>query len=108
MKLLDFLKGPDINEGLKRMQEKQNAVLLDVRTGDEYQSRHIPGSINIPLDNFQSIERKIPHKETPLYVYCLSGARSSKAVRFLKRHGYTDVTDLGGIRDYRGETESGV
>lgn len=44
-----------------------------------------------------------PARETPLFVYCLSGVRSRQAAGLLRRMGYTDVTDLGGICNYRGK-----
>ncbi len=43
--------------------------------------------------------------EYPLYVHCYSGARSGRAVTALRRMGYSHVTNIGGIRDYRGKTE---
>ena len=45
----------------------------------------------------------ISDKKKPLFVYCRSGARSAKAVEILKRMGYTNVNDIGGILDYREE-----
>ena len=44
--------------------------------------------------------------EYPLYVHCYSGARSGRAVTALRRMGYSHVTNIGGIRDYRGKTGS--
>ena len=108
MSFFDLFKGPDINDGINEMQGKRNSVLLDVRTESEYREGHIPGSINIPLDKLQVVQNKIPEKGTSLYVYCLSGARSRQAVNFLKRFGYTDVNDLGGIRNYKGISEKGA
>ena len=42
---------------------------------------------------------------TPLFVYCLSGARSSHAAAVLRRMGYCNVTNIGGINRYRGKVE---
>lgn len=44
MRFFDFLKGPDINQGVKEYSTTDGAVLLDVRTPDEYRQGHIPGS----------------------------------------------------------------
>jgi len=44
-------------------------------------------------------------KDTPLFIYCLRGARSRKAVRVLKQMGYTDVRSIGGISSYKGQVE---
>ncbi|MDY5055898.1 MAG: rhodanese-like domain-containing protein, partial [Bullifex sp.] len=49
MGFFDFLKGPDINEGVKEYRETNGAVLIDVRTPEEYREGHIPESMNIPL-----------------------------------------------------------
>ena len=49
MGFFDFLKGPDINQGLQEYGSASGAVLLDVRTPQEYREGHIPGSINAPL-----------------------------------------------------------
>ena len=54
MGFFDFLKGLDINQGVKEYNATDGAVLLDVRTPDEYRGGHIPGSKNVPL---QSIEK---------------------------------------------------
>ena len=49
MSIFDFFKQPDINKGLKEYAETENAVLLDVRTPQEYRDGFIPGSKNLPL-----------------------------------------------------------
>lgn len=108
MNFFNLFKVPDINEGIRRMKSIEDAVLLDVRTREEYADAHIPGSRNIPLDELRTVANEIQDKHTPLFVHCLSGGRSRQAVHFLKQLGYTDVTDLGGIRQYNGITEKGA
>ena len=95
----------DINDGVKEFEGTEGAVLLDVRTADEYAEGHIPGSINIPLNTVPTILERIPDKDTPLFVHCLSGGRSGKAVAFLKKQGYTQVKNIGGINQYTGPVE---
>ena len=92
----------NINDGVKAFKEDKNTVLLDVRTQDEYNAKHIKGSINIPIQSLDKISINVENRSTPLYVYCHSGARSARAVKALKRMGYSKVTDIGGIKDYKG------
>lgn len=105
MGLFDFFKVPDINDGLQRFHATPGARLVDVREADEYADGHIPGSVNLPLSALDTAEILIPRRDTPLFVYCLAGTRSTQAVARLKRMGYTRVENIGGIRGYRGETE---
>lgn len=103
MGLLNFLHMADINDGVAEYKKTDGAVLLDVRTAEEYRGGHIDGSINIPLDRINSVEKIIIDKSTPLYVHCLSGGRSGQAVSYLKRMGYINATNIGGISSYRGK-----
>ena len=103
MGLFSFLNSPDINEGINEFNKTQNAVLLDVRTEDEYRGGHIEGSINIPLQKIQNVSEIIKDKNTPLFVFCYSGARSGQAVSYLSKIGYTNVKNIGGISQYRGK-----
>ncbi len=106
MGFFDFLRGPDINEGVKEYGETGGAVLLDVRTVQEYQTGRIPGSKNIPLQEIKRVETVVPDKDTPLFVYCQSGARSRQAVEELQHMGYLRVKNIGGISAYTGKEES--
>ncbi len=105
MGLFDFLRGADINQGVEEWKAVSGAVLLDVRTREEYRQGHIPGSINIPLDQIGRASDRIPKKDTPLFVHCLSGSRSSQAVQQLMQMGYTQVKNIGGISRYQGKVE---
>ncbi len=103
MGLFSFLRTFDINEGIKEFQNTQNAILLDVRTIEEYSEGHIDGSINIPLQNIKNISNVIKDKSTPLFVHCYSGSRSGQAVSYLSNVGYTNVKNISGISAYRGK-----
>ena len=105
MGLFDFLRGPDINEGVRQYHEASGAVLLDVRTPEEFVQGHIPGSRNLPLGDFGNRTELAPDRSAPLFVYCLSGARSGQAVTVLRQMGYQNVTNIGGIGEYRGKVE---
>lgn len=105
MGLFDFLKGPDINQGIEDYENTEGAVLIDVRTSQEYSQGRIPGSKNLPLQTLDHIETMVQEKNTPLFVYCYSGGRSRQAVDLLKNMGYTNVKNLGGIASYHGKVE---
>lgn len=103
MSFMNLFKRPDINKGVEDWITGKDAVLLDVRTVDEYRQGHIDGSLNIPLQNIHAVKNNIPDLGKPIYVHCLSGARSAQATSVLKSMGYTNVTDIGGINSYRGK-----
>lgn len=92
-------------ERLKDYYTQQAAILIDVRQPDEYEKGHIPGARNVPLQKLRDFSFEVTDRDTPLYVYCLSGGRSARAVRALRGVGYSDVTDLGGINSYTGPLE---
>ena len=105
MGFFNFIKGPDINQGIQDYQQTSGAVLLDVRTPQEYNEGHIPGSKNIPLASLAQPGTVTFQKDTPLFVYCYSGGRSRQAADILKSMGYTNVKNLGGITSYTGKVE---
>ncbi len=105
MGILDFFKGPNINEGVNQYQSTPKAILLDVRSDDEYNQGHIPGSTHLALDRIHTARKHIRGLDTPLFVYCLSGSRSAQAVQQLKQMGYTNVQNIGGISSYKGKVE---
>ena len=106
MGIFDFFKQPDIHKGLKEYAQTENAVLLDVRTPQEYREGHIPGSKNVPLQTIDNVTSIAENKDTALFVYCYSGARSRQATAMLQQMGYTNVQNIGGIAAYQGKVES--
>ena len=79
------------------MIEEDNALLVDVRTPQEFNSGHLPGAKLIPVDQLkQRLAEFGPNKNRPIVVYCKSGSRSGKAEQFLKSQGYTNVFNGGG------------
>lgn len=102
MSIFDNPNQPDIDGIVEQFIATQGAVLLDVRTAEEYCEGHIESSINIPLHQIESIEQEISDKSTPLFIYCLSGARSLRAIRRLTKMGYCNMTNAGGIVHYHG------
>ena len=102
MGLLELFRSPDINRGVSEYRETKDAILLDVRTPREHWNGHVPGSKNVPLQMLDDVRRVASRKETPLFVYCQSGARSHQAAEQLVEMGYTNVKNIGGISLYAG------
>lgn len=92
-------------EAMRMMQHEPNAIILDVRTPEEYASGHIPNAICIPNESIGTAEiPELPDKEQIILVYCRSGRRSKEAAQKLADLGYTRVYEFGGIIDWTGET----
>ena len=107
MGLFDFLKRADINQRLESYDSMPDALLVDVRTPQEFREGHIPCSCNVPLQRIDDIRHMTARKDVPLFIYCHSGARSSKAACILREMGYTRVENIGGICSYLGRMECG-
>ena len=84
---------------MKDILDKDNSILIDVRTEEEYNEKHLDNAINIPLDKIESSikNNKDINKETNIIVYCKSGIRSSKAASILSNLNYQNIYDLGSI-----------
>lgn len=89
------------------MDNNANIILLDVRSKKEYDEKHIPNSILIPLKNLDDeIESRIKDKDSEIIVYCRSGRRSKSACKKLANLGYKNVYNLdGGIKKWKYEIE---
>ncbi|MGB3074585.1 MAG: rhodanese-like domain-containing protein [Chitinophagales bacterium] len=75
---------------------KQGAIIVDVRSKNEYSGGHIKGSINIPVDQLGSNLSKLKEKDRPIITCCASGMRSRSAKGILKTKGYSQVYNGGG------------
>ena len=76
------------------------AILIDVRSEGEYADGGIEGSINIPIQELAGRLDQLGDKGGTIVVYCQSGGRSAMAKRLLESNGFTDVHDLGRMRDW--------
>jgi NADPH-dependent 2,4-dienoyl-CoA reductase/sulfur reductase-like enzyme/peroxiredoxin family protein/rhodanese-related sulfurtransferase/TusA-related sulfurtransferase len=72
-----------------------NAVLLDVRTPNEFSAWHIPGAVNVPLGTLRTKADSLDHAKSN-FIYCKVGLRSYLAYRILKQRGFTAKTLAGG------------
>ena len=86
-------------EDLDALPRDGSAVLLDVRTGEEYRMGHIPGFVNIPVDELRERLGELDRSK-PVYAICQSGLRSYIACRILEGRGFTCCNFSGGFRFY--------
>ena len=108
MGFISFLRTKDINAGVRDYLSTEGAVLLDVRTQEEYETAHIPGAICIPNETIGTGDiPELPDKDQLILVYCRSGNRSKQASEKLAKQGYTNIVEFGGINSLTGETVSG-
>lgn len=84
----------DIN--LKQIESNvgSGAIIVDVRTEDEYNADHAVGAINIPLNDIQDGKYPEIAKDDIVYVYCHSGNRAAQAKTILEQAGYAHVVSL--------------
>lgn len=88
-------------EAKKIMDQNPDAVILDVRTEEEFSSGHIKGALLIPeYEISKKAADVLPDKSAVILVYCRSGRRSEIAANALVELGYTAVYDFGGIIDW--------
>ena len=71
--------------------KKQKAVVIDVRTPEEYDKKHFEDAINIPIYEIELVENRIKDKEELILIYCKSGQRSEIAKQVLMQNGYKNV-----------------
>jgi rhodanese-related sulfurtransferase len=75
---------------------RSGATVLDVRSEAEFRGGGYRGAINVPLQALPGELDRIP-KDRPVVVYCASGTRSAVAARILRKAGYADVSNAGGL-----------
>lgn len=90
------LSAKEVNEAVEN-----GAMLVDVRTREEYEAGHAPKAINFPVERIQGKMYPTEDRDKPIYVYCRSGRRSGIAYRELKSADYQNVYDIGGLEDWQ-------
>lgn len=78
-------------EEAKELHKRENAILLDVRTPEEYREKHIDEAINIPLYEIDNLKNEIIDKDKVVLLYCRTGKRSKQAKAILMQNGYRNV-----------------
>ena len=90
-------------EAVKMMSEKPDALVLDVRTTDEYEKKHIPNAKSVPLEEFQNGNfASVPDKNQTILIYCWTGRRAQDTAQILADKGYKNVYEFGGMVDWKG------
>ncbi len=87
--------------------DRTDALLLDVREGDEFSRGHIPKAINLPLSQLRSRYAELP-KDRNIWVCCAVGQRAYFATRFLTQHGYRAQNLSGGYATYQALKAAGL
>ncbi len=78
----------------------EGAVLLDVRTPQEFQQGHPEAAKNIPVQELPRRLAEVGPPGTPVVVYCAAGGRSAVAAQLLKSNGFPDVFDLKSVNNW--------
>ncbi len=94
-------------EAKTMIDELVDEIILDVREQDEYDDKHIPDAVLLPVGMIDedTAAGVIPENDSVVLVYCRSGNRSKIASSALAELGYTQVYEFGGINDWPYETE---
>ena len=89
-----------------KMDAHPDAIILDVRTQDEFDTQRIPGAILLPDFEVEARAASVlPDRDALILIYCRSGRRSLNSANLLASMGYTNVYDFGGILDWPYESE---
>ncbi len=84
-------------------------VLIDVRTEREFGTLRLDGAVNLPLSRLEAeIRARVPDLDTPIALYCATGARSQAAGAVLRAMGYRRVQDAGGLYAAAGLLQVGL
>jgi phage shock protein E len=92
---LFFGRGREIQGDDARKLVAAGAGLLDVRSPEEYARGHLPGALNVPVQELDRRVAEVGRADRELVVYCRSGHRSARATEILRQHGFSKVHNLG-------------
>lgn len=81
---LDYKEAMDIFK-------REDAKIIDVRTPEEYQEKHIDGAINIPIYEVENLKSEITDEDEVILLYCKTGKRSKIVKEILTQNGYKNV-----------------
>ncbi|UWG97110.1 rhodanese-like domain-containing protein [Dehalobacter sp. DCM] len=92
-------------EAKARIDSGDSVLVVDVRTQEEFNAKHIPGAVLIPNETITDAQPELlPDLDVEILIYCRSGNRSAQAASKLAQLGYTKVYDFGGINNWPYDT----
>ena len=96
------------SEANRKINEHQDAFVLDVRSNEEFVARRIPGATNIPYLMIGASQDMLPQdRQTPIFVYCITGRRAAITANKLLELGYTNIIVFPGMISWEYETITG-
>lgn len=95
----------DISTEVFATQREGGITVIDVRTAEEFANGHVPGAVNVPIDQVSASHPTLAalDKDEPVYFICHSGGRSARAADMMAAEGYTAVNVLGGTATWAKE-----
>ena len=93
-------------DAVRIMKSNPDAIVLDVRTKEEFDKRHLPNALLVPIDNLRAGDfSALPDKDAVIVIYCWTGRRAEDSAELLLEHGYKRVYEFGGLVDWTGDVE---
>ena len=93
-------------EAAEIIAKDKTILLLDVRTPEEYEKKHIPNAVLLPIDEIKKGNLSpLTDKNQKILIYCWTGRRAENAAAILVDSGYTNVFEFGGLVDWTGALE---
>lgn len=98
------MKGDELAKIEADKKEKENYLVIDVRSPEEYKAGHLKFAINMPIDTFEADYKKIEaFKDKDVVLYCNSGKKSAKAAEVLVNNGFQKVYNADGVKQFKYE-----
>lgn len=95
------LSGADLAAIEADNKKKEDYLVIDVRSADEYDAGHIKHAINIPLEQLESrLDEINAYKDKNVVLYCNTGNRSGKALDLLKQKGFNKLSNADGVKQF--------
>ncbi|WP_199700157.1 rhodanese-like domain-containing protein [Atopobacter sp. AH10] len=96
------MKGKELDKYLGDDKQKENYLVIDVRSVEEYEANHVKWAINMPIDEFAKNVKKIKgYKDKNVVTICNSGKKSGEAAKILTSKGFTKVYNAEGVKSYK-------